>query len=125
VIEPAARVEHDPTPDDSIPTLVTRLIDDGKQFVRAEVQLYRVRLSSRIPPARNALILGVVALSLVLATIVAALAGLLIVLARPLGPGGATAVVVLGGLVLAGLLGWLAVGQVRKAMQPTDKDKRQ
>ena len=86
-------------------SLVTRLIDDGEEFVRAELKLYRARLFSRLDEARNAIILAVIALSLVQAVMVAALVGVLIVLRRPLGPGGATAVVVVAGLALAGLLG--------------------
>ena len=103
-------MEEEPPPEqESITSLVTRLIDDGENFVRAELKLYRARLFSRIDEARNAIILAVVALSLVQAVMVAALVGLLIVLRQPLGPGGATAVVVVAGLALAGLLGWLSL----------------
>lgn len=111
-----------PTEDESIPALVSRLIDDGEGFVRAEIKLYRARLFSRLDEARNAIVLVVIALSLVQAVMVAALVGLLIVLRQPLGPGGATAVVVVAGLALAGLLGWLAIGQLRKATEIKDKD---
>ena len=65
-----------------------------------------------------------VALSLVQAVIVAALVGLLIVLRPLLGPGGATAVVVVGGLALAGLLAWLGWRQLLKATEIKDKDDR-
>ncbi|MDB5677626.1 phage holin family protein [Sphingomonas bacterium] len=116
--------EGPPPQEESITSLVTRLIDDGEEFVRAELKLYRARLFSRLDEARNAIILGVIALSLIQAVMVAALVGLLIVLRQPLGPGGATAVVVVAGLALAGLLGWLAVGQLRKATEIKDKDKR-
>lgn len=118
-------MEDQPSPpEESIATLVTRLIDNGEEFVRAELKLYRARLFSRLDEARNAIILAVIALSLVQAVMVAALVGLLIVLRQPLGPGGATAVVVVAGLALAALLGWLAVGQVRKATEIKDKDRR-
>lgn len=116
--------EGPPPPTESIASLVTRLIDDGEDFVRAQLKLYRARLFARLDGARNAIILAVIALSLVQAVMVAALVGLLIVLRQPLGPGGATAVVVVVGLALAGLLAWLAFLQLRSATAMNDKDKR-
>jgi uncharacterized membrane protein len=118
-------VEEGPPPQqESIPALVTRLIDDGEEFVRAELKLYRARLFSRLDEARNAIILAVVALSLVQAVMVAALVGLLIVLRPVIGPGGATAVVVVTGLAFAGLLAWLGWRQLLKATEIKDKDRR-
>lgn len=118
------RVEGEPTSDDSIPSLVARLVEDGRQFVRSELGLYRARLLSRADEARNAVIFAVLALSLAQATLVAALVGLLMVLRQPLGPGGATAVVVAAGLAGAGLLAWAALVQVKKAVATKDKDQR-
>lgn len=109
---------------ESIPALIGRLVDNGEEFARAEIKLYRARLFSRLGEARNAIILAIVALSLVQAVIVAALVGLLGVLATWVGPGGATAIVVAGGLLLAGLLAWLALGQLRMATAIRDKDEQ-
>ena len=51
-------MEEEPPPqEESITSLVTRLIDDGEEFVRAELKLYRARLFSRLDEARNAIIL--------------------------------------------------------------------
>lgn len=108
-------------PDDSIPSLVGRLIDDGEEFVRAELKLYRARMFARIDSARNAIILVIVALSLAQAVIVAALVGALVLLRPEVGPGGATAIVVVAGLTLAGLLGWLALRQLKKATEISDR----
>jgi hypothetical protein len=107
--------EPSPLPDDSIPILVGRLIDDGEEFVRAELKLYRARLLRRVDKARNGIILIVIALSLAQAVIVAALVGALILLRPEVGPGWATAIVVVCGLTLAGLLAWLAVQQLKRA----------
>jgi cell division protein FtsW (lipid II flippase) len=117
-------VEEPPKPDDSIPNLVGRLIDDGEEFVRAELKLYRARALARLDSARNAIILVVIALSLAQAVIVAALVGALILLRPEVGPGWATAIVVVGGLALAGLLAWLALRQVKKATEIKDKADR-
>jgi hypothetical protein len=118
-------VEELPPPEqESIPALVSRLIDDGEQFVRAELKLYRARLLSRIDEARNAIILAVVALALVQAVIVAALVGLVIVLRPALGPGGATAAVVVTGLALSALLAWLGWRQFLRATDIKDRDDR-
>ncbi|HEX4693373.1 phage holin family protein [Sphingomonas sp.] len=113
-----------PPQDESIPTLVTRLIDEGEEFVRAELRLYRARVLSRVDEARNAIILAVIAFSLAQAVLVAALVGLLIVLRPLLGPGGATGVVIVLGLALAGLLGFMAWRQLLKATEIKEKDSR-
>lgn len=113
-----------PPEDESIPTLVTRLIDEGEDFVRAELRLYRARVLSRVDEARNAIMLAVIAFFLAQAVLVAALVGLLILLRPLLGPGGATGVVIVVGLGLAGLLGFLAWRQLLKATEIKDKDSR-
>ncbi len=113
-------MEGEPKPDDSIPALVGRLIDDGEEFVRAELKLYRARVFSRLDRARNGIVLIVIALSLAQAVIVAALVGALILLRPEVGPAWSTAIVVLAGLALAGLLGWLAVRQLKRATEIAD-----
>jgi len=116
--------EPQPPEQESIPALVSRLIDDGEGFVRAELKLYRARLFSRLDDARNAIVLAVIALSLAQAVIVAALVGVLIILRPVLGPAGATGAVIVGGLALAGLLGWLGWRALLKATEIKDKDER-
>ena len=116
--------EEQPPTNESIPALVSRLIDDGEGFVRAELKLYRARLVSRLDEVRNAIILVVIALSLVQSVMVAALVGLLIVLRPLIGPGGATGVVVITGLGIAGLLALLAWRLLLKATEIKDKDDR-
>lgn len=112
-----------PPTDDSIPSLVAQLVDEGKQYARAEVAVYRARLTPRIAEARNAAIFAVAALSLVQALLVAGLVGLILALSRWLGPGGATAAVVGVGLLIVGLLGWLAFLAVGKAFGATKEPK--
>jgi hypothetical protein len=118
-------VEGEPQPDDSITSLVSRLIDDGENFVRAEVKLYRARLFSRLDEARNAILLGIGALVLAQAVLVAALVGLLMTLRWLIGPGWATLIVVGGGVLVTAIMAWSAWLLVKKATTITDKDERQ
>ena len=107
-------MEGEPQPEESIPSLVSRLIDDGENFVRAEVKLYRARLFSRLDEARNAILLGIGALVLAQAVLVAALVGLLMTLRWLVGPGWATLIVIVAALALSGLLGWLAYKRIQR-----------
>ena len=110
----------EPASDDSIPSLAARLVDEGKQFARAEVQLVRARIAPRIAGGRNAAICAAVALSLAHAVLVALLVGLILVVSNWIGIGGAVAAVVIGGLLIVALLGWLAYGQAKKAFGSKD-----
>ncbi|HEX7848135.1 MAG TPA: phage holin family protein [Sphingomonas sp.] len=117
-------MEGEPQPDDSITSLVGRLIDDGENFVRAEVKLYRARLFSRLDEARNAILLAIGALVLAQAVLVAALVGLLMTLRWLVGPGWATLIVVGGGLLVTAIMAWSAWLLVKKATEIKDKDQR-
>jgi hypothetical protein len=116
-------VEGEPQSDDSITSLVSRLIDDGENFVRAEVKLYRARLFSRLDEARNAILLGIGALVLAQAVLVAALVGLLLTLRRLVGPGWATLIVVGSGVLAIAIMGWSAWLLIKKATEIKDKDE--
>jgi hypothetical protein len=100
---------------DSFVTLFSRLVDDAEDFVHAELQLYRARLFARLKQGRTAIIMIAVAFFLAQSAMIAFLVGLVATLRGPLGPAGATGVVVLGALTIAALLGWLAIGRLRKA----------
>jgi hypothetical protein len=117
-------VEGEPQPEDSITSLVSRLIDDGEEFVRAELKLYRARVFSRLDEARNAILLGIGALVLAQSVVVAALVGLLLTMRRLVGPGWATLVVVGGGLLITAMMGWAAWALVKRATEIKDKDDR-
>ncbi|RDE05111.1 hypothetical protein DVW87_07450 [Sphingomonas aracearum] len=97
-----------PAEEESIGTLVLRLRDDAVEYGRAQIGVYKAEVSSRSAPAKSGAIFGVAALVLALSALVALLVGLIFTLATLIGPGGATAVVVIVTLAIAGLLGWLA-----------------
>lgn len=117
-------MEGEPKPEESIPQLVSRLIDDGEQFVRAELKLYRARLFSRLDEARNAILLGIGALVLSQAVLVATLVGVLLTLQRFVGPELATLIVVVVGMSVTALMAWLAWRLIKRATAIDDKDRR-
>ena len=110
-----------PVAEDSFVTLFTRLVDDAEDFVRAEVQLYRAEAFARLREGRTAIILLAVAFFLAQSAVVALLVGLLATLRRPLGPAGATAVVVAGALAIAGALVRGGIGLLKKATKVKDR----
>jgi hypothetical protein len=101
---------------ESIGALVSRLVADARAVVTAEITLYRAKSVSWLAQAKTIAIFGVTALILVNAAIIALLVGLILTIQTLVGPGWATAIVVLGTLVIAGLLGWLASGRVSKLL---------
>ena len=117
-------MEGEPQSEDSITSLVSRLIDDGEQFVRAELKLYRARLFARLADLRTAILLGIGALVLAQAVLVAALVGLLLTLREVVGQGWAALIVVGCGLAITVAMGWVAWVLVRRATEIKDKDER-
>jgi hypothetical protein len=98
----------EPDNQESIGALLSRLVEDGKSFARAEIGYYRTLVLAKLGEATGGLVLGVVALVLLLSAVTALLVGLILTLATLVGPGFATLIVILATLVVAGLLGWLA-----------------
>ena len=117
-------MEGEPSPEDSIPSLVSRLIDDGEQFVRAELKLYRARLFSRLDEVRNAILLGVGAVVLAQAILVSALVGILLMLQPLVGTALATLIMVALGLAITAIMGFLAYRLIKRATEIKDKDER-
>ena len=87
---------HDPR-EDSIGDLVNRLIDDGRSYARAEVDLLKQIARHRAGRARSGLILLVAGAVLLLSSLTALILGLVLGLATLIGPLGA-------GLVVAAVL---------------------
>jgi len=100
------------TEDESIATLVTQLVDDARGLASAEVALVKARVGERASAYRNAAIFFVVAGVLALAGLIALLVGLILSLATLIGPGLATAAVVLGVFAIAGVLAIVGKGRL-------------
>ncbi|MET4896051.1 phage holin family protein [Sphingomonadaceae bacterium jetA1] len=98
------------TPDaESLTSLVSQLVDDGRSLVTAEIDLAKARAADKIGHYKNAAIFFVGAGVLALAALIAFLVGLIITLTPAVGPFGATAIVVIVVLAVAGILA--AVGK--------------
>lgn len=85
-----------------------RLIEDGKAYVRAEVNLVRTRLDIEVDRFRPVAILGAVAFLCALAALVALAVTLVLALASLIGPLGGGLVATAIFITLAGLLAYLA-----------------
>ena len=107
-------------PDESLGTLITRVVDDAKAFVAAEIALYRAKAMSWVGTIKVVAILGVTALVLVNAAVIALLVGLILTLQTVVGAGWATLIVVAVTLAIAGLLGRLAAGRIGKMSAKAD-----
>ncbi|RZF66125.1 hypothetical protein EWE75_01695 [Sphingomonas populi] len=95
--------------DDGIGTLISRLVEDAKAFVLAEIGVLRARALKAVADYRAAAILGVAALVIAHAAIIALLVGIILSIAQALGPIWATVITVGGALLVAGVLVWIAV----------------
>jgi hypothetical protein len=114
-------VEDTPSPGNKGPELngighlFSRLIDDAERFVRAEVNLYRAQAFARIGEAKLALLLGATAFLLAQSALIAMLVGLvLIVRSEVHSAAWATAIVVGGALIVAGIMVAIAVAKIKK-----------
>ena len=98
------RVEAEP-----IGTLVTRAIEDGKAYARAEIDFYKHMALVRVAGLKVAAIFAVVAIFLVQSSLTTLLIGVGLALASWLGVAGGVLAAAVLGFVISGLLLWLAV----------------
>ena len=102
----------------TIGELFTQLVDGGRGLLKAEIALYRIEAGRRSLSAGWAAGLLIGALTLVQGALIALLVGLMMVLAPVLGTGWAVAIVTVGAVALAALLGWLGVRQIARVIDP-------
>lgn len=102
--------------DESIGTLIGRLVGDAKAFASAEIGYYRTIAAERLGDARTGLILVLSAVVLIVAAVIALILGLLLILTALLGPAWATLIVVLVTVAVAALLGWIGYAKIRRVL---------
>lgn len=103
------------TEEEGIATLVGQLVDDVRGLAGAEVALVKARVGERATAYRSAAVFFVLAGVLALAGLIALLVGLILSLATLIGPGLATAAVVLAVFALAAVLGIIGKGRLAPA----------
>ncbi|WP_254604984.1 phage holin family protein [Sphingomonas bacterium] len=98
--------------DESLASLVGRTIEDARAVVSAEIALYKARAGERITAYKGAVTFFAIAGVLALCGFIALLVGLILSLATLIGPGLATAAVVLTVFALAGVLAMIGKGRL-------------
>lgn len=111
-----------PAEEESLGELLSRLAADAKTLVRAEVEVYKLAVVARVDACKGAAVLLVLGALLALASFGALLVGLAIALGQVIGMLGGALVVGLGGMVVGGLLAYLAVRRISRALS-TDPRK--
>ncbi|KTW16924.1 phage holin family protein [Sphingomonas sanguinis] len=89
---------------ETLTSLVSQLVDDGRSFITAEIDLAKARATDKIGRYRSAAIFFGVAAVLGLSALIALLVGLIFALAPLTGPFAATLIVVGVVLIVAGVL---------------------
>ena len=98
--------------DQNVSTLVSRLVGEARGLASAEVALVKARAGERVSAYRSAAIFFAIAGVLALAALIALLVGLILTIATLVGPGFATAIVVVVTLVVAAVLGIIGKGRL-------------
>lgn len=116
------RANPDPLGQDepSIRETVGQLLDDGRAYAQAEIDLAKLKAQAQVARYQKAAIFGGIAAAFGLAALVAFAMTLVIGFARLLGPfgGGAVAVLVLG----LGAFAFVKLAQGALQNQPTEDD---
>ena len=114
---------HQPDQPKGIAALVTQLIDDAKAYARAELAFWRALAEERSNDAMIAGALIVAAITLANAVAIALVVGLMALLSEVLGLFWALVVILLGGTLIVGGLGWWGWIYARRVGAPLDLEE--
>jgi type III secretory pathway component EscS len=89
--------------------LIGQLCEDARALVRAEIQLAKSRTLALLRRSRAAIMLLALAGCVAFASVVALMLGLVLALAPLVGPTLAGVILLIAGLVVSGVLGWIAI----------------
>lgn len=104
-----------PAPDRSIGDVIEQLFDNALDYARAELELLKARALDIVQDYVRAAILFAIAALFALAGLVTLFVGIALGLARWIGPFGGGIVSTLLAAGIAGLLGWLALRDLKEA----------
>jgi hypothetical protein len=108
--------EPTPPPERPIGELVQELIEEGKGYARAEIGLAKAIAAAKAKALALPAALFGIAFILALAAVTALALGVVLALAKFLGPLLAGVVGLLIFAAVAGMLGWIAAGRVRRVL---------
>ena len=97
---------------ENVSALVSRLVGEARGLASAEVGLVKARVAERVAAYRNAVIFFAIAGVLAFSAFIALLVGLILTIATLVGPGFATAIVVVTCFVVAAVLGIVGKGRL-------------
>lgn len=113
---------HARVADESIGPLFGELLEDGKAFATAEVELFRAGLRLRIARAKAGIVLAVVALAILHLFLIAGTVMLAIALATLVGPLASGLIVLAFGSALALVLARMASVRIKRGFAPLPEE---
>jgi len=102
-----------PAADDSIGTLLSRVVSDAEQVARAEIALQKAKVVVKIGEAKTGVVALLVAVVLAILALIGLVVGVLMILAPIVGPAWATVIVVGVLAVLAVALGSFGMNRLK------------
>ncbi|MEP2989025.1 MAG: phage holin family protein [Parasphingorhabdus sp.] len=102
---------------------VSDLVEDARTLALAEVEYYKTKLTVNMAATKTVLGLFGVAITMALTAIVALILGLLLIADNYLGPIAATGIVTGAFILIAAILGKMAISRVRKLPLSENSDE--
>ncbi len=104
--------------DESIASIVGRLATETKSLATAEVAVYKAKFGETASAYKSAAMFFAVAGVLALAALIALLVGAILTVATLVGPGWATAIVVVAVLAVAAILAMIGKSKLQTKSEP-------
>ena len=104
--------------DESLVSIVGRLATETKSFATAEVAVYKAKFGETASAYKSAAMFFAVAGVLALAALIALLVGAILTVATLVGPGWATAIVVVAVLAVAAILAMIGKSKLQTKSEP-------
>ncbi|PTW49296.1 putative superfamily III holin-X [Sphingomonas faeni] len=104
--------------DESIASIVGRLATETKSLATAEVAVYKAKFGETASAYKSAAMFFAVASVLALAALIALLVGAILTVATLVGPGWATAIVVVAVLAVAAILAMIGKSKLQTKSEP-------
>lgn len=104
--------------DESLVSIVGRLAGEARGLATAEVAVYKAKFGETASAYKTAAMFFAVAGVLALAALIALLVGAILTLATLVGPGWATAIVVVAVLAIAGILAMIGKSKLQTKSEP-------